>query len=103
MTPHWNETKYILLNNLNDVLSLSVKDWNDHRPDSELGICNFDLKSLAEDGQQENKSGDIILDGKARGQLKFDAIYYPIITPKKLADGTQELIPETSKFELSIY
>lgn len=95
--PRWNETKYILLNNLNDMLSLNIKDWNEHRPDSDLGIVHFDLKSLLEDGQQENKLLDAILDGKPRGQLKIDAIYFPVLTPKKLVDGTLDVIPETSE------
>ena len=72
-------------------------DWNEHRPDSELGIVSFDLKTLLDDGQQEGVTGDVIFDGKARGQVKFDAIYYPVLGANKLADGTVEPIPETSE------
>lgn len=94
-TPQWNETKYILLNNLNDALTMTIKDWNEHRPDSDLGVASFDLKSLADDGQQENVSSDIVYDGKPRGQLKFDAVYFPVLKESKLPDGTVEPIPET--------
>jgi Ca2+-dependent lipid-binding protein len=96
-TPNWNETHYLLLNSTTGILSLGIKDWNEHRADSELGIVNFDLASLHEDGQQEGINGEVILDGKARGTVRFDAVYYPILTQKKLADGTEEPIPETSE------
>lgn len=95
-TPHWNETKYILLNNLNENLTMTVMDWNEHRPDSDLGLVNFDLKSLMEDGQQEGILGDVIFDGKPRGQIKYDVVYNPVLKAKKLPDGTLETIPETS-------
>ncbi|KAK4049600.1 Tricalbin-2 [Microbotryomycetes sp. JL201] len=94
-SPRWNETVFILLNNLNETLSLRVMDYNEHRPDSELGTVSFDLKTLNDDGQQEGVAGDVLFDGKARGQVKFDAIYYPVLVAKKLADGTVEPIPET--------
>ncbi|KDE05686.1 hypothetical protein MVLG_03920 [Microbotryum lychnidis-dioicae p1A1 Lamole] len=94
-TPHWNETKYILLNNLNESLTMTIKDWNEHRADSDLGTASFDLKSLMEDGQQEGINADVIFDGKARGVIKFDAIYFPVLTAKKLPDGAVETIPET--------
>ncbi|KAM0786716.1 hypothetical protein ACM66B_002158 [Microbotryomycetes sp. NB124-2] len=94
-SPRWKETLFILLNNLNETLSLRVMDWNEHRPDSELGTASFDLKSLNEDGQQEGVTGDVLFDGKARGQVKFDAIFYPVLVANKLADGTIEPIPET--------
>ncbi|KAL8287656.1 hypothetical protein RQP46_003514 [Phenoliferia psychrophenolica] len=94
-TPMWNETKYILLNNLNETLTMSVKDWNEHRPDSDLGTANFDLKTLVEDGQQEGVNAEVMNDGKSRGVIKFDAVYCPVLKPKKLADGTEEPIPDS--------
>ncbi|GAA5874962.1 hypothetical protein JCM1840_007163 [Sporobolomyces johnsonii] len=96
-SPHWKaETKYLLLNNLNDTLTMTVFDWNEHRPDNDIGTVNFDLKLLEKDGEQIGKTGDVIFDGKARGQLKFDAVYYPVLQPKKQPDGTLEPVPETT-------
>lgn len=80
-----------------------VKDWNEHRPDSDLGTANFDLKTLVEDGQQEGKFADVMLDGKSRGTLKFDAVYCPVLKPTKLADGTEEPVPESSPFSCTSY
>ncbi|KAM0750754.1 tricalbin [Meredithblackwellia eburnea MCA 4105] len=93
--PVWNETKFILLNNLNEMLTLVVKDWNEHRPDSDLGTANFDLKSLETDGQQEGVQTEVLHDGKPRGQIRFDAVYCPVLQAKKRPDGTEEPIPES--------
>ena len=73
-----------------------MMDWNERLKDDTIGIANFDLKSLAEDGQQEGLSVPIMHEGKPRGELKFDAVYYPVLTPIKLADGTEDPVPETS-------
>lgn len=71
-------------------------DWNERLKDDTIGVANFDLKSLAEDGQQEGLSVPIMHEGKPRGELKFDAIYYPVLIPITLADGSIDPIPETS-------
>ncbi|TNY17332.1 C2 domain-containing protein [Rhodotorula diobovata] len=95
-TPHWNEQKFILLNSLNDTLTMTVWDFNDRRNDSNMGTVSFDLKSLAEDGEQPGLLGEVINDGKARGQLRYDVNYFPVLKPAKLADGTLEPVPETT-------
>ncbi|GAA5844845.1 hypothetical protein JCM11251_007345 [Rhodosporidiobolus azoricus] len=95
-TPHWNETHHLLLNTLNDTLTMTVFDWNEHRSDNILGTVTFDLKSLADDGEQLGLSGDVIYDGKPRGNIRFDVNYFPVIVPNKLADGTLEPVPETT-------
>ncbi|BGP71461.1 Tricalbin-2 [Rhodotorula toruloides] len=95
-TPHWQETHFVLLNTLNDALTMKVFDYNDHRPDSDLGTVSFDLKSLADDGEQPDLIGEVILDGKTRGQVRYDLKYYPVLKPTKLADGTLEPVPETT-------
>ncbi|GAA5849255.1 hypothetical protein JCM8547_006494 [Rhodosporidiobolus lusitaniae] len=95
-TPHWNETHYLLLNTLNDTLTLTLWDWNETRKDSDLGTVTFDLKSLADDGEQPGLTGDVIYDGKPRGQVKFDVNYFPVLKEKKGPDGTVEPVPETT-------
>ncbi|GAA5905720.1 hypothetical protein JCM8208_000876 [Rhodotorula glutinis] len=95
-TPHFNETHYVLLNSLNDSLTMTVWDYNDRRNDSNVGTVSFDLKSLADDGEQPGLLGEVILDGKPRGQVKYDVNYFPVLKPAKLADGTLEPIPETT-------
>ncbi|GAA6050737.1 hypothetical protein JCM3770_006601 [Rhodotorula araucariae] len=95
-TPHWNETKYLLLNSLNDTLTMSVFDYNERRNDSNMGTISFDLKSLADDGEQPGLIGEVIHDGRPRGQVKYDVNYFPVLKPAKLADGTLEPVPETT-------
>ena len=95
-TPRWNETKTILINSLNDSLSLQIFDFNEIRKDKLLGTVNFDLKNLEEDAEQENVSAAIVYNTKPRGEVVFDIRYYPVLRPKKLEDGTEEPLPETT-------
>ncbi|GAA5948387.1 hypothetical protein JCM10213_004407 [Rhodosporidiobolus nylandii] len=95
-SPHWDETHHLLLNNLNDSLELALFDWNDTRKDSPLGVVSFDLNTLQDDGEQLGLTGEVIYDGKPRGQVRFDVQYYPVLQPTKLADGTVEPVPETT-------
>ena len=101
VNPHWNETKFILVNSLNDVLTLTVKDWNERRKDSELGVANFDLKTLEADPEQEHVQTSVTLQGKDRGLLNYAINYYPTMTPKKLENGSEEAIPETGELTLT--
>lgn len=67
------QTKFILVNSLTDVLSLALYDYNEHRKDTELGVANFDLNKLKEDSEQEGLNIKILKEGKERGELRFDA------------------------------
>lgn len=58
-------------------------------------MVTFDLKSLAADAEQENINGQILLQGKPRGFMKYDVRFFPVLQPKKLADGSDEVLPET--------
>lgn len=97
VNPHWNESKFLLVNSLNDPLVMAVMDFNDHRKDSELGSAIFDLKTLNDDAEQEELTAPVMLGGKARGTVKFDLRFFPVIVPKKLADGSEEPLPESSR------
>lgn len=95
-TPRWNETKTILINSLNDALSFQVYDYNEIRKDKLLGTANFDLKSLEEDAEQESVSCPVMYNAKPRGEVVFDVRFYPVLRPKKLEDGTEQALPETT-------
>jgi Ca2+-dependent lipid-binding protein len=94
-TPRWSETKSILINSLNDALSLQIFDYNEIRKDRLLGTANFDLKQLEQHPEHENVSKQIMYNAKVRGEVVFDVRYYPVLLPKKLDDGTQQPPPET--------
>jgi hypothetical protein len=92
--PHWNEDHFVLINNLNDILALSVWDWNEHRTNSEIGIANFELAKLKEDAEQQGLTANILREGKERGEIRFDATFHPILKAEKNVDGKLEPIPE---------
>lgn len=94
--PRWNETTSLLVNSLKDLLLLEVYDYNDRRKDSDIGVATFDLQTLAEDSVQEDLQAPVMLDGKRRGMLRFALRFYPVLTPAKLADGTEEPLPDSS-------
>lgn len=94
--PQWNETKFLLLNSINEVFCMEVIDFNDYRKDKAIGMANFDLKSLEVDPEQEGVVAPVKSSGKDRGELRFDAVWYPVLAPKTLEDGTIQQPPETN-------
>ncbi|KAF8577858.1 tricalbin [Ramaria rubella] len=93
--PIWHETKFLLINSLTEVLSMTIMDYNEHRKDSDMGTAIFELEKLHEDATQEGLVASVNKDGKARGELSFDVSFYPVLVPKKV-DGKEEPLPETS-------
>ena len=93
--PQFKETKFVLLNNLNGMLTMSVMDFNEHRPDSTLGQAAFDLKELMDDPEHENLSTPVILDAKERGEVQYSLSYYPVVKPEVGEDGQPKPLPET--------
>ena len=73
---------------------LSLFDYNEHRPDTELGTLSFDLAKLAEDASQEDLIANFLKDGKDKGELRYDVSFYPVLKPT-VVEGKEEL-PETS-------
>ncbi|KAN0064038.1 Tricalbin-2 [Thecaphora frezii] len=94
-SPQFKETRFLLLNNLNGMLTLSLLDYNEHRPDSNLGLAAFELKSLEEEPEQENISTPVMLDGKERGEVQYSLSYYPVLKPEIGEDGLPKPLPET--------
>ncbi|KAH0838563.1 C2 domain-containing protein [Lanmaoa asiatica] len=92
--PTWIETKFILVNSLQEQLVLTVFDYNEHRKDTSLGAAIFDMNKLIEDAIFEGVELPILKDGKDRGQIRFDVSYYPVLKPQ-IVDG-QERLPETN-------
>ena len=95
--PTWNETKFILVNSLTDNLVLTVMDYNEVRKDTEIGATLFELAKLDEDNTQEDLSLPILKDGKEKGELRFDVLYFPVLKPQVNQSGVDEL-PESSEF-----
>lgn len=94
-SPVWNETKHLLVRNLNDVLAMEVVDFNDFRNDKSLGIVNFTLKDLRDQPTIEGIAAKVLSGGKAKGQILYDVAYSPVLEGKTLDDGTVEPPPES--------
>lgn len=95
--PTWNESKFLLVNNLTDNLVLTIMDYNEFRKDTEIGAAVFELAKLNEDDTQDDLSQPILKDGKQKGELRFDVAYFPVLKPQVNESGVEEL-PESSTF-----
>lgn len=84
------ETKFLLINALNESLILNLWDYNDHRKDAMLGSATFELSKLLEDATQEELHSQVLKDGKERGEIRYDVSYYPVIEPKEGEDDSLE-------------
>ncbi|EGO02737.1 hypothetical protein SERLA73DRAFT_165692 [Serpula lacrymans var. lacrymans S7.3] len=91
--PTWLETKFLLINSLQESLVLSLFDYNGHRKDTHIGAATFELQKLLEDATQEGLELSVLKDGKDRGMVRFDVSYYPVLKPE-VVDGKEQL-PET--------
>ncbi|KAI5991533.1 C2 domain-containing protein [Pisolithus albus] len=92
--PTWAETKFILVNTLQEPLVLNVMDYNEHRKDTKLGSATFDLQKLQDDATLEGIERHLLKDGKERGLLRFNLSYYPVLKPE-MVEGKEQL-PNTN-------
>lgn len=96
-SPRWNETHFILLNNLKETLCLQLMDRNAGRKDTSLGVVNFELKQLEEnDNTLEGLNLIALRGGKAVGEIKADIKYFPTAKPTTLENGTVEPPPSSN-------
>ncbi|KAI8145238.1 C2 domain-containing protein [Fennellomyces sp. T-0311] len=87
--PKWDETHFVLLNNLNDSIYLQVMDRNSGRKDTSVGVASFDLKEVAENNNVvQGLSLSVMRAGKPVGEVKCDMQYFPVSKPEKQEDGT---------------
>ncbi|TIB34356.1 hypothetical protein E3P86_02821 [Wallemia ichthyophaga] len=85
--PTWNETKYLLLTNLNDMLIMNVLDYNDHRKDSDMGLASFDLATLNEERVCGDKNAKLIFDDKVHGMLDYAVHFFPTLEATRDEEG----------------
>jgi len=83
------ETMFLLVNSLDQSLTLSVCDRHEHWKDTVLGSTTFHLGQLAEDTIQGGIHLSFSKDGKNRGELMFDVIYYPVLKPDEGQDASE--------------
>jgi Ca2+-dependent lipid-binding protein len=94
--PRWNETKYILVQNVSEALTLSVFDFNDFRKDKFIGMATYPLESIVTKPDQENLTLEILGGNKSRGSMNASLHWFPVLEGRKLDDGTVEPPPESN-------
>ncbi|KAI9485787.1 MAG: C2 domain-containing protein [Benjaminiella poitrasii] len=88
--PKWNETHFVLLNNLNDILCFQIMDYNNGRNDAEIGVANLDLRDVNETEEKALEGLNLVVlrSGRPVGEVKADVRYFPVAKPEKKEDGT---------------
>ncbi|ODQ65152.1 tricalbin [Nadsonia fulvescens var. elongata DSM 6958] len=94
--PKWNENKFILVKNLNEVLTMDIFDFNEFKKDKRVGGINFNLSVLEENHIHESLTSKVMHGNKTRGEFNYDVRYFPILEGKTLDDGSQEPPPLTN-------
>lgn len=119
--PRWNETHFLMLNNLNSLLSLELRNQTGGSKDRRIGRANFELKQLEDehnyareglyvsfhtlttlsftcDSPPKHRELDLRHNAKPLGRLKVDMRYLPVSKPVPRDDGTIEPPAESSKY-----
>lgn len=94
--PRWNETKYVLVQNLSEALTMTVIDFNDFRKDKVIGMTNYPLEGLASKPDVENLALEVMDGTKSKGTMNCELHWFPVLEGKKLDDGTVEPPPESN-------
>ncbi|KAI9810868.1 MAG: hypothetical protein M1826_003436 [Phylliscum demangeonii] len=94
--PSWNETKHLVIASLHETLTFQVVDFNEFRKDKELGVASFSLEALEKEPVHENLQLDLLANGKARGILRADIRFFPVLEGVNLPDGTVDALPESN-------
>lgn len=85
--PVWNETTYILLNDLNQKLTISCLDFNDLRKDTLIGNVEINLQDLLQNPVVEDASSDLLHGITTKGTLKYSMHWFPVVRDKNDEDA----------------
>ncbi|CAO3598044.1 unnamed protein product [Absidia cylindrospora] len=91
--PNWNETHFLLLNNLDSKLTLELRNKSGNAlKDHRVARGHFELAELAEEENftLDGLDIDLLRKGKRISTLQFEARYLPVSKSKTLDDGTIE-------------
>ncbi|CDS11701.1 hypothetical protein LRAMOSA03964 [Lichtheimia ramosa] len=105
--PEWNETHFLLLNNLNGQLCLEMnnKGAKENGDDDErVATAYFDLRELDDEDRNEQEGLDLALlhKGNMIGDIKVDMRYFAVSKPVKHEDGTVDPAPESNSAVLRL-
>lgn len=86
-SPVWEETKYILLNDVNQKLTISCFDFNDLRKDSLIGSVEISLQELLQNPVVEDASSDLLHGLTAKGTLQYSMHWFGVIRDQNDEDA----------------
>ncbi|KAI9313877.1 C2 domain-containing protein [Dichotomocladium elegans] len=92
LEPRWNETHFLMLNNLKSVLSFELRNQQTESKDRRIARGHFNLSNLnvEEDYCVEGYELDLMHNGNSLSQLKVDMRYMPVSKAIARDDGTVE-------------
>lgn len=96
VSPVWRETKYLLLKDIQGILTMGIYNKNEPLPDSQLGMATFALQSLEERPDPGMINTPVLFHGIPRGSLQYALTYYPVLKPELAEDGSELPLPETN-------
>ena len=94
--PTYRETKYVLLKELEGLLTLTPMEDNGSLPPSRLGTTRFDLSSLHENPSPGRMNKAIMYSDEPVGSIMYSLEYFPIMKPEVGPDGQLMPLPETA-------
>lgn len=94
--PTFRETKYLLLKDLQGLLSLIPMDENDGMQPARLGESRFDLSTLNTNPSPGRLNKAIMFANQPVGSVNYTLEYYPIMKPEIGPDGQTKPLPETA-------
>ncbi|ODV86448.1 hypothetical protein CANARDRAFT_27659 [[Candida] arabinofermentans NRRL YB-2248] len=102
--PIFNETQYILVQNLQQQLNFKFCDFKDNEI-TELGTTKFELADLLQKEIRSNIEGKLTKQNKNVGTLVYDLKWLPVLEGDTLPDGTKEAAPESEVgiFKLTVH
>ena len=80
--PVWDETLYVLVNSLDQKLTVSCYDFNNVRRDELIGSFEVNLNDFLQDPVLDNATSDLKSGPKVRGSLNYSMHWFPVIDPK---------------------
>lgn len=86
-SPVWNETKYLLLNDLNQKLTISCFDFNDLRKDTIIGSVEIDLREMLQNPVMENVTSDLMRGLQREGRLNYSLHWFSVKKEKDEMNG----------------
>ncbi|ORX59741.1 hypothetical protein DM01DRAFT_1333202 [Hesseltinella vesiculosa] len=90
--PQWNETHFLMVNNLSAQLCMELRSHYPNIKDRRLATAQFDLRQMDDQDHREQEGLDLLMlnSGKSVSDLRLDIRYLPVSKPVKRLDGTVE-------------